>query len=121
MGLPVSFNDIRPASVICELAIMHEGLVPDVSLGTHFFNDIVELDMLYLAVGPGQQGHTLNEKLILGRPNQLTRLLPEAEKWAEALQVIEARGWGEPGSIVLNVDSLRQHAVCHWRAAVTDA
>jgi pyruvate, water dikinase len=116
LGLPVTFNEIRRASVICELALMHEGLVPDVSLGTHFFNDIVELDMLYLAVAPGREGHALNEALLLSRPNQLERLLPEAGRWKDVLRVIEDDSWDEPGSIVLNVDSFRQHAVCHWRS-----
>jgi len=37
LGVPVSFAEINTASVVCELALMHEGLVPDVSLGTHFF------------------------------------------------------------------------------------
>ena len=35
---------------------MHEGLIPDVSLGTHFFNDLVEMDMLYLADHSRQGG-----------------------------------------------------------------
>jgi pyruvate, water dikinase len=90
--------------------------VPDVSLGTHFFNDIVELDMLYLAVAPGREGHALNEALLLSLPNQLERVLPDAGRWNDVLRVIEDDSWSEPGSIVLNVDSLRQHAVCHWRS-----
>jgi len=93
---------------------MHDGLVPDVSLGTHFFNDLVELNMLYLAVSPGRAGHRLKETLILSRPNRLTQLIPEAARWSGVLHVIQAGQWGEPGSLVLNVDSLRQHAVLHW-------
>jgi pyruvate,water dikinase len=116
LGLPVTFNEIRKASVICELAMMHGGLVPDVSLGTHFFNDIVELDMLYLAIAPGRRGYTLNEQLVLDRRNQLAGLLPEADRWSGVLQLVDSGSWDEPGSIVLNVDSLRQHAVCHWRS-----
>jgi hypothetical protein len=40
---------------------MHAGLVPDVSLGTHFFNDLVEMDMLYFAVFPGRGQNCLSE------------------------------------------------------------
>ena len=36
---------------------MHERLVPDVSLGTHFFNDLVEHDMLYVAYFPKKAGN----------------------------------------------------------------
>ena len=35
-------------------------VVPDVSLGTHFFNDLVESNMLYLAVHPTRRGDFLN-------------------------------------------------------------
>ena len=39
---------------------MHEGLVPDVSLGTHFFSELVESDMLYIAMIPSQEEFVLN-------------------------------------------------------------
>ena len=56
LGVPVSFAEINTAAVICELTLMHAGLAPDVSPGPHFFNDLVEMDMLYLAVSPGRRG-----------------------------------------------------------------
>ena len=43
LGIPVNFAEVNGVSVIGEIAEMHEGLVPDISLGTHFFNNIVEL------------------------------------------------------------------------------
>ena len=44
-------------SVLCEIVAMREDLVPDVSLGTHFFNDLVEMDILYLALFPGRRNN----------------------------------------------------------------
>ena len=35
-----------PIVALCEIYTMHEGLSPDLPLGTHFFNDLVEKDML---------------------------------------------------------------------------
>ena len=52
LGVPVSFSEIDTVAVLCEIVAMRENLVPDVSLGTHFFNDLVEMDMLYFAVDP---------------------------------------------------------------------
>jgi hypothetical protein len=116
LGVPVSFAEINTASVVCELALMHEGLVPDVSLGTHFFNDLVELDMLYLAVSPGREGHVLNEEFIRQQPNQLVRLLPSAEAMAHVLWVVDAATSTDGGAIFLNVDSMKQRGVCYWGA-----
>lgn len=112
LGVPVSFAEINKVSVICEVAVMHEGLVPEISLGTHFFNDLVELDMLYVAVAPDKTGHLLNEPDLLGRPNQLARLLPESAALADVLHVVDAVA---PEFLTVHVDSMEQSAVCGWR------
>jgi len=113
LGVPVEFAEISKVAVICELAVMHAGLVPDVSLGTHFFNDLVEMDMLYLAVTPEREGHWLNEPWIFGQPNQLARLLPSAGALAEALWVVDPGGPAGKTKLLLNVDSMAQRAVCY--------
>jgi hypothetical protein len=117
LGVPVSFAEINTVSILCELTLMHEGLVPDVSLGTHFFNDLVEMDMLYLAVSPGKQGHLLNEALLSKQPNQLSTLLPGAAEWSKCVWVIDSDRLAAPGTIFLNVDSMKQRAVCYWEMA----
>jgi pyruvate, water dikinase len=111
LGVPVSFAEINTASVICELTVMHEGLIPDVSLGTHFFNDLVEMDMLYLAVSPGREGHALNEEFVKQHPNQLVKLLPSAAELAGALLVLDSGALLDGGAIQLNVDSMKQRGV----------
>jgi hypothetical protein len=114
LGVPVSFAEINTVSVICELTLMHEGLIPDVSLGTHFFNDLVEMDMLYLAVSPGREGHALNEAFMRRQPNQLAQLLPAAAPLADALRVIDSGSLEGGGVIQLNVDSMKQRGLCYW-------
>ncbi len=113
LGVPVSFAEINTVSVICELALMHDGLVPDVSLGTHFFNDLVEMDMLYLAVSPGRKGHVWNEALLRDQPNQLTTLVPSAAGLADALRVVDARNLAGGGHLCLNVDSMKQRGLLY--------
>jgi hypothetical protein len=118
LGVPVSFAEINTASVICELTLMHSGLIPDVSLGTHFFNDLVEMDMLYFAVSPGKEGHLLQDELLRSQLNRLPELLPSAAGLASAIWVIDSATLSPPGRIYLNVDSMRQRAVCyHERGA----
>ena len=114
LGVPVSFAEINTVSVICELALMHEGLIPDVSLGTHFFNDLVEMDMLYLAVSPGREGHALNDECARTQPNQLAALVPSAQGLADALRVIDSSTAPGGLALFLNVDSMKQQGVCYW-------
>ncbi|MGA2496582.1 MAG: PEP/pyruvate-binding domain-containing protein [Tepidisphaeraceae bacterium] len=116
LGVPVSFAEINTVSVVCELAMMHEGLIPDVSLGTHFFNDLVEMDMLYLAVSPGRDGHLLNEESLRRHPSRLEELVPSAHDLADAIRVIDSPSQPGGDTLLLNVDSMSQRGVCYWAA-----
>lgn len=91
LGVPVSFAEIDRVSTICEIAVMREGLIPDVSLGTHFFNDIVEMDITYLAIYPEKDGNRINEELLNSLENSLTKLIPDASMWSDVVKVIENR------------------------------
>ena len=71
LGVPVNFVEINRMSVLCEIVTMRENLVPDVSLGTHFLNELVEMNMLYMALFPQQQNY-LNERFFLDAPSPTT-------------------------------------------------
>jgi hypothetical protein len=105
LGIPATFSEIRHAAILCELAIMHEGLSPDVSLGTHFFNDLVETDILYLAVEPIHPGTAYRPERLLAAPNRLAELHPDAApRWADTVRVIT-----QPLS--LHADTFQQRGV----------
>ncbi|MDD3528632.1 MAG: PEP/pyruvate-binding domain-containing protein [Gallionellaceae bacterium] len=56
LGVPVCFADISQVAVLVEVAEMHAGMVPDLSFGTHFFQDLVETSIAYVALFPGERG-----------------------------------------------------------------
>jgi len=89
LGLPVSFNEINRVAALCEIVAMNENLVPDVSLGTHFLNELIEADMLYFALFPGRPGNVIDEAFVLGQPNRLADILPGQENHAAAVRVID--------------------------------
>jgi hypothetical protein len=117
LGIPVSFSEISRAAVLCEIAKMHEGLVPDVSLGTHFFNDLVELEMIYLALYPDGEGSVFAENRLAALENHLERLLPDEARYGSIVRVII------PGKddqqIILSADSFRQEGVCYLSPSMT--
>ena len=88
LGVPVKFAEINTVSVLCELIEMNENLVPDISLGTHFFNDIVEFKMLYCALFPTIAGNNINKAFLESAPNRLYALLPGQDRWSDAVRVI---------------------------------
>jgi len=114
LGIPVVFAEINRISVLCEIVAMRENLVPDVSLGTHFLNELVESDMLYLALFPEQGTNYLGTEQFERAPNQLLQLAPDARKWVDAISVIEASDvTGGNGGVFLNADAFRQKVVCY--------
>jgi hypothetical protein len=115
LGVPVQFADINTVSVLCEVVAMSDTVVPDVSLGTHFFSELVELDMLYFAVFPAREGNGLNRSLLEGLPNRLPDLLPDAADWAGVVRVIEPAALPAPRRLRINANALKQRAVCYFQ------
>ena len=113
LGVPVSFAEINTISVLCEIVAMRDDLVPDVSMGTHFFSEMVEMDILYLAVMPNQQDHWLNKTLFEACPNKLASLLPDAAGQEELVKVFDAADLPGQPTVRLHADTVHQHVLCY--------
>jgi pyruvate, water dikinase len=112
LGVPVSFGEISAVSVICEVVAMGGGVVPDVSLGSHFFNDLVEADMLYLALFPGRAGDVILPSVPGGSANRLGALLPDDAELSDVIRVTDFP-LADGRMLYVNADSLRQRAVSY--------
>jgi hypothetical protein len=115
LGIPISFAEIRTVCAVCEIVTMREGLTPDVSLGTHFFNELVETDILYFALYPGREEDFLNRHLLESAPNKLTDLLPDAARWAPVVRVLDPLEWKRGEALRLNASAPKQRVICYWR------
>lgn len=101
LGIPVHFSEISRVSVLCEIVAMGDHLTPDVSVGTHFLNELVEMNILYMAMFPRRQRNYLNERFFLDAPNRLLDCAPGAGPWQDLVRVIDARDVLRPGRAVL--------------------
>jgi len=111
LGIPATFAEISRVSILCEIVAMHENLVPDVSLGTHFLNELVETDMLYLALFPQRGSNYLRTEWFENLPNRLLQLVPRAVRWVDAVKVVEASG--ATGNVFLSADAFKQKVICY--------
>jgi hypothetical protein len=114
LGLPVTFTDINKVSILCEIVAMHENLVPDVSLGTHFLNEIVERNILYLALFPEQGDNFLSREFFEDSPNSLLELVPSAEHLEGVVRVIDSARVADGTTIRLNADAMGQKVLCYF-------
>jgi len=113
LGVPVSFADINAVSALCEVVAMSGQVVPDVSLGTHFLNELIEMDILYLALFPNQEGNRLNAAWLESAPNHLKDLAPDAGEWTDAVRVIEPAHLPDASGLILHADTLKQEVLCY--------
>jgi hypothetical protein len=89
LGVKVHYADINNTALLVEIARKVGNYVPDLSFGTHFFQDLVEARIRYLALYPDEPGNIFAESFFLKSPNALAGLLPEYEDLSEVVRVID--------------------------------
>ncbi len=55
LGVPVKFAEINNIAVLAEVAFSAGNLMPELSFGTHFFQDLVETNIFYIALFPDKK------------------------------------------------------------------
>ena len=79
LGVPTAFSDISSFTAICEIAESRAGYQPELSYGSHIFQDLVEADILYDAVfEDGRRIHFHPEK-IKESQNRILEIVPDAD------------------------------------------
>ena len=64
LGVPSAFADISEFNVIAEVSESKAGYIPELSYGSHIFQDLVEAGILYTAVFEGNSTLSYNPELI---------------------------------------------------------
>jgi hypothetical protein len=79
LGVPVRFSEICNMAAVGEVASQEAGFAPELSYGSHFFQDLVETGIFYMAVFAGQEGVIFRPEQILKMKNILPELLPDGD------------------------------------------
>jgi hypothetical protein len=110
LGVPVSFAEINNMMVMGEIAFETSNAIPELSFGTHFFQDLVETDILYFAFFPEDEGVYMNRPFLDSAPNLLSALKPEHAKYEHVVKVIDV---GEQ-RLNLSTDIITQRIICYF-------
>jgi hypothetical protein len=89
LGVHVTYADIFNTKVLIEMAIEHNGSMPELSYGTHFFQDLVEAGIHSLALHLGPTGGRFDWTFFDQAPNTLMELSPVDSHLAACLKVID--------------------------------
>ncbi|MDP2852808.1 MAG: PEP/pyruvate-binding domain-containing protein [Smithellaceae bacterium] len=110
MGVPVRFSEINNITAIGEIAYQDGSLIPDLSFGTHFFQDMVEMDIFYVAIYPEKDGVIFNTAWMKKQPNILTDLMPDDERFLDVVHVYDVRA----KDLRLLSDIVTQKMICFF-------
>jgi hypothetical protein len=88
LGVPVRYNDINNSLMLIEIAREKDGVTPEVSHGTHFFQDLVEANIIPLPLYPDSGDSVFNLDFIRRAGNRLAELDPPGAEFDSVVKVI---------------------------------
>ena len=90
LGIPVVFADISHFSAILEESYSEVGYMPELSFGSHMFQDLVEAEIYYGALFENEKKIEFNKDMIFDYPNILKDINPKLnEEIYDMVQVID--------------------------------
>ena len=66
LGVPVAYSDINKTAMLIEIAVKQSKYEPELSFGTHFFQDLVEENIKYLPLYPEDNDIIFNMSFFRG-------------------------------------------------------
>lgn len=106
LGVKVTYADIYNTRALIEIALAKADYTPEVSYGTHFFQDLVETRIYPLPLYPDAPDTVFNSEFFEQAPNVLADLLPQDAECAPFIKVIDvpATTGGRYLALVMNSD-----------------
>jgi len=112
LGVNVSYADIHNTAALVEIAHEDSGHVPEVSYGTHFFQDLVEAQIMYLPIYPDDPQTCFNTDFFEGSANALSDLLPDTGELEHVIRVIDVPLTASGAYASLLADPQTHIAIC---------
>jgi len=112
LGVPVLFSEINNMSVLGEIAYPNAGFLPEVSFGTHFFQDLVESEIFYVALYPERRGVVFQNDLLNKYDNILPAIVPRKAALKDVIKVYDIPKGGNSKGLQIIADTMKQKAVC---------
>ncbi len=88
LGVNVTYSDINNTAALIEVARKKGNYVPDLSFGTHFFQDLTEAQIRYIPLYPDEGNNLFNEEYLTESANSLSDLVPDYSDLSDVIKVI---------------------------------
>lgn len=106
LGVPVSFGDISNFSMVCEVSDNRAGYMPELSYGSHMFQDLVEAEIIYGAIWNDQKTLCYQPEILDAYPDQYPKICKEFPELTGMIKVREVE------EFEYGLDAINNHGIC---------
>ncbi len=114
LGVKVSYSDISNTAALIEIARSKSNYVPELSFGTHFFQDLVEANIRYLPLYPDEEGIEFNEIFLRKSKNVFSKILPDLSRLEEVIHVIDVADAAEGNLLHIAMNAELEEALGYF-------
>jgi hypothetical protein len=111
LGVPVNYADICYCGALIELSSEKMGAGPEPSLGTHFFQDLMEAQIYPVAVPLDDKNTFFNKAFFEQTPNQIEKYLKLESNLEDCIKLIEVASFRAGSHIDLSMDDEKGQSV----------
>ncbi|MDO4650520.1 MAG: PEP/pyruvate-binding domain-containing protein, partial [Eubacteriales bacterium] len=111
LGVPSTFAEISEFNVVCEISESGAGYMPELSYGSHIFQDLVEAGILYAALSDSNETQSFRPDMLKNYENVLSSLAPSYAELGEIIQVYHVTD----ERLMLYYDMPGEHLLCAFQ------
>lgn len=111
LGVPINYSDINKTAILVEYAKKKSDYVPELSFGTHFFQDLVEANIKYLPLYPDEKGNIFNLGFFEDTPNSLQNFIDVEEKYLDVVKLIQVNYFMKNGKLMVYMNGENSEAI----------
>lgn len=111
LGVPIDYGDIYNSRSLVELAGAGIGPAPEPSLGTHFFQDLLESQIYPLAIYLDDKTSVFNRAFFYGTPNHVEEIIEIEKELIPALRLIKVNDFANGKTLRIVMDDTKGQAV----------
>lgn len=113
LGVHIDYADIYNSRALIELTGQGIGVAPEPSLGTHFFQDLLEGQIYPLAISLDDPETIFNRNFFYAQPNCLENFITANDNLRSCLRVIKVAQFRPGYSLCLTMDDEKSLAVAY--------
>lgn len=115
LGVNINYGDIYNTRALIELTGEGYGQAPEPSLGTHFFQDLLESQIYPLALFLDDPDVVFNREFFYETPNHLLDYLPDETRLDKCLRIIHVKDYRPGYKLEIALDGIKSLAAGYFR------